>query len=108
MQGVLKLLSDHRAGATLDEINEAIRDVTAAVTDERKGGTVVITIGIKPLGKGDGLEVGIETKAKPPKQTVGTSVFFATENNDLVREDPRQATMELRSIPPAMAHKGVA
>ena len=56
MQGVLKLLSEHRAGATLDEINEAIRDVTAGVTDEQKAGTIIITIGIKPLGKGDGRE----------------------------------------------------
>lgn len=108
MQGALKLLSEHRAGATLDEINEAIRDVTASVTDEQKVGSITITVSIKPLGKGDGLAVGIETKAKPPKQTVGTSVFFATADNDLVREDPRQSSLVLRDITPATAHKGLA
>lgn len=99
----IRLLQDHRAGATHEEISDAIRDVTAAVTDEQKAGTVTITIHIKPLGKGDGLAVGIECKAKPPKQTVGTSVFFADAENNLRREDPRQASMELREITPNVA-----
>lgn len=105
---VAQLLREHRAGATQEEISDAIREVTAAVTDEGKAGTVTVTIHIKPLGKGDGLAVGIECKAKPPKQTVGTSVFFATAQNDLVRQDPRQASMELREILPASVAKGVA
>jgi hypothetical protein len=100
MNGALKLLSEHRAGATLDEINEAIRDATAAVTDQQKAATVTIIIGIKPLGKGDGLAVAVETKSKLPKEVVGTSVFFATVDNDLVREDPRQASLGLREIKP--------
>lgn len=108
MSGLIPLFQQHRGGSTHDEISDAIRDVVAAVTDEGKVGTVTITISIKPLGKGDGLAVGIECKAKPPKQTVGTSVFFATPDNDLQRQDPRQSSMELREITPATAHKGVA
>ena len=99
----IKLFQEHRAGATHEEISDAIRDVVAAVTDEQKAGTITITISIKPLGKGDGLAVGIETKAKPPKQTVGTSVFFADATNNLQRHDPRQQSMELREIKPNVA-----
>ena len=103
----IKLLQEHRGGATHDEISEAIREVVGAVSDERKGGKVVITIAIKPLGKQDGLDVSIECKAQPPKQTPGSAVFFATHDNDLQRQDPRQTNLELRPIP-AAAHQGVA
>lgn len=103
----IRLLQDHRGGATHEEISDAIREVVAAVTDEQKGGRVAINITIKPRGKGDGLDVAIETKAFPPKATAGVSTFFATKDNDLSRQDPRQTSMELKSVPPT-AHKGIA
>ena len=108
MNGALKLLSEHGGGATQEEISDAIRDVVAAVTDEGKAGTVTVTISIKPLGKGNGLSVGIECKAKPPKQAAGVSVFFADGSNNLQRQDPRQSSMELREIIPAGAAKALA
>ena len=104
----IRLFQEHRGGATHEEISDAIREVTAAVTDEGKAGSVTITITIKPMGKGDGLEVAINTKAKPPEQRIGTSVFFADGQNNLHRQDPRQQAMELREIGPSQAHKGVA
>lgn len=99
----IRLLQEHRGGTTHEEISDAIREVVAAVSDERKAGKVTITVSIKPLGKQDGLDIAIECKAQPPKQTPGSAVFFATVDNDLQRQDPRQTTMELREIKPNVA-----
>jgi hypothetical protein len=102
----IRLLQEHRAGATHDEISDAIREVVAAVTDEQKAGRVAINITVKPRGKGDGLDVAVECKAFPPKATPGVSTFFADKDNNLSRQDPRQANMDLRPVP-AAAHKGI-
>ena len=105
---IMDLIREHRSGATHDELSDALRDLVAKVSDEGKGGKLTITISVKPIGKGDGLEVGIEHKLALPKETPGTAIFFATPDNALVRQDPRQQTMELREIGPGVAHKGVA
>lgn len=108
MSAYIKFLQEHRNGSTVDEISDALRELVAAVTDEGKAGKLTITIGVKPMGKSDGLEVSCDIKATPPKPTPGVSIFFATPNNELQRQDPRQTAMELREITPATAHKGVA
>jgi hypothetical protein len=102
------LLREHRNGLTHDELSDALRDLVAAVTDEGKAGSLTFTVSIKPMGKGDGLEVSADIKVKPPKKTPGAAIFFATPDNALQKQDPRQKEMELRDIGPAVAHRGVA
>jgi hypothetical protein len=102
------LLREHRNGLTHDELSDALRDLVAAVTDEGKAGSLTFTVKIKPMGKGDGLEVSAEIKSTPPKKTPGVSIFFATLDNALQKQDPRQKEMELRDIGPSAAHRGVA
>lgn len=102
------LLREHRSGLTHDELSDALRELVAAVTDEGKAGSLTLTVKIKPMGKGEGLEVSAEIKSKPPAKTPGVSIFFATPGNDLQRQDPRQKEMELREIGPSAAHRGVA
>lgn len=104
----MDFLRDHRNGLTHDQLSDKLQELVAAVQQEGKKGELVIKIAIKPLGKGDGLEVGAEIVSKPPKETPGASIFFATPENNLVRQDPRQQTMELREITPASAHRGIA
>ena len=101
-------LREHRGGVTHDDISDALQTVVAAVVEEGKVGTLTITIKIKPLGKADGLEVSADVKASPPKTTPGVSIFFVSPENNLVRQDPRQQSMELREVGPAMAARGVA
>jgi len=108
MNGIIGLLQQHRNGATQDEIADALRDLVAAISDENKAGKLTITIAIRPMGKGDGLDVAVDCKASPPKQTPGSAIFFASPDNNLVRNDPRQANLELRDITPASAARGLA
>lgn len=101
-------LREHRNGVTHDELADALNELVTAVNEEGKAGTLTFTVNIKPMGKSDGLEVSADIKVKPPKKTAGVSIFFSTPDNNLVRQDPRQQSMELREIGPAAAHRGVA
>lgn len=102
------LLREHRGGLTHEELSDALRDLVIAVAEEGKAGSLTFTVKIKPMGKGDGLEISADIKSKPPAKTPGVSIFFATPDGALVREDPRQKNLELREIGPGMAHRGIA
>lgn len=102
-----EVLRELRRGNVHDELSDKLQELVAAVTQEGKVGSLTFKITIKPLGKGDGLEVSDEITVKPPKVTPGSSIFYPTPENNLVRQDPRQQAMELHDIP-TIAHKGVA
>jgi len=104
----MDFLREHRNGVTHDDLSDALQALVAAVTEEGKGGTLTFSVAVKPMGKSDGLEVSADVKIKPPKPTPGVSIFFASPENNLVRQDPRQQAMELREIGPTLAHKGIA
>jgi hypothetical protein len=108
MSGFIKFLQEHRSGVTLAELGESLQSLVADVTDQGKAGTLTLTISIKPIGKNDGLEVGAEIKSKPPKGEPGKSIFFATPENNLQRQDPRQQSMELREVAPASPARALA
>jgi hypothetical protein len=101
-------LREHRNGLTHDELADALNSLVAAVSEEGKSGSLTFTVNIRPIDKGDGLEVSADVKVKPPKKTPGTSIFFVTPDNNLVRQDPRQTSMELREVTPASSFKGLA
>lgn len=103
----MDFLREHRGGVTHDRLSDSLQELVAAVTAENKKGVLTFKLTVGPLGKGDGLEVKAEIDVKPPKETAGSAIFFPTPENNLVRQDPRQQTMELRQVP-AAAHKGVA
>lgn len=100
-------LREHRGGLTHDELGDKLQELVAAVTAEGKGGSLTLTIKVSPSATG-ALDVSDEIKLVLPKETRSHSLFFATPDNNLVREDPRQTKMELRSITPATAHRGIA
>jgi hypothetical protein len=104
----MDFLREHRAGATHAELTEALQALTGAVVEERKGGKLTLTITVKPLAKGDGLEVSCDVKLAAPAPVPGVSIFYPTPGNDLVRQDPRQQAMDLKEIGPAEAHRGIA
>ena len=104
----MDFLREHRNGATHDELSDALQALVAAVTEEGRGGKLTFTLTMKPIGKNDGLEVAVEHKLTPPKASPGTSIFFPTPENNLVRQDPRQQALELREIGPASAARSLA
>lgn len=92
-------LHEVRFGETVNELTEKMAELVSAVANTQKSGSISLTIKLKPAG-GGAIEITDEIKAKIPTLPRGTSLFFATPENNLQRNDPRQAELEgLRSVP---------
>jgi hypothetical protein len=87
-------------GATVAEFAAALAALNAAVRDVGKGGEVSLTISVTPASKGntDVVMVRSKVKAKVPEATRRQTVFYLDEENQLVRNDPKQQTLPLRIV----------
>ena len=77
------------------EATDALSDMVHACTETGKSGQLTITIKLKPIGgKAGQVELDAEVKAKLPQPTRGKTLMFATPENNLQRENPRQQTLD--------------
>lgn len=97
------------------EATDALQDIVHAATQTGKAGELNIKIKLKPIGTTGQVELEADVKAKVPQPTRGKTLMFATPDNNLQRENPRQTTLEglrtadqeaaaqteLRTAPPA-------
>lgn len=81
-----------RRGTLLDDAAEALQEVTQAVQETGKPGTVTIQFQVRPASKHDATMLVIRDKvsAKTPEPDRAETVFFATDDGQLSRRDPRQ------------------
>ena len=87
-------------GATLAELGEALQQVVAAVRQTGKTGSITLTLKITPASKRttEVLMIESQVRAKLPEPERGMTVFYATEDNRLVRNDPKQQMLPLRVV----------
>lgn len=91
---VLEVLKQIRAGDIVFELNQEMEKVVAGVRETGKGGTLSLKISIAPFKPGStALNVQADVSAKVPKPSQDVSIFFPTDRNTLVRNDPRQKHM---------------
>lgn len=87
-----------RFGELQNELTEQMNTLTKACTESGRAGELVLKIKLKP-GKSGQLELVDDLNVRMPKKERGTSIFFATPEGNLQREDPRQMEMtELRQV----------
>ena len=87
-------------GGTVAELSDALKDVVAAVRAAGRSGSITLTIKVAPAMKGatDVLTVEAKVKTKLPEPERGATIFFATDDNRLVRSDPKQQMLPLRVV----------
>lgn len=87
-------------GATVAELSEALEKVVAAVRLAGKSGSITLTLKVAPASKRstDVLMVESQVRMKLPEPERGVSIFYATEDNRLVRNDPKQQQLPLRVV----------
>ncbi len=87
-------------GATVMELSEALEKVVAAVRAAGKSGSITLTLKVQPASKGstDVLMVESQVRTKLPEPERGMTIFYATEDNHLVRNDPKQQMLPLRVV----------
>ena len=95
----LNIAADIRRGSFLDECTDELQRVVAAVEETGKAGKLVIEIAVTPASKGQGaVKVADKITAKLPSLPAGETIMFVTTDNNLVANDPRQQTPELKSV----------
>lgn len=91
------LLQQHRLGGCLDELGQALRDVTDAAQTTGNPGVITLKIMIDPT-KSAAIEIYDDIKVTMPKAEKVGSLFFVGENGALMRNNPNQLEMTLRSV----------
>ena len=89
-------------GAAVAELSAALETVVAAVRQTGKSGTITLTLKVAPASKGASNVLLIESqvKTKLPEPDRGMTIFYATEDNRLVRNDPQQQMLPLVGLSP--------
>ena len=86
------VLRELRFGEALDELSEEFNKLVTAVESTGKAGGITITLKLKPSSAG-AIEVTDSVKATVPTLSKGSSLFFATPEGNLVRNNPRQTDL---------------
>lgn len=97
-RSIAEVLRELTGGQTYEELNSALTEVVAAVGETRKSGSITLKLSIKPNGD-NSVIITDEIKSKVPERSRGETLFFTTSGGSLVRQDPRQPDLPLRSVP---------
>lgn len=90
------VLQEQRQGSLHAELSDELANISQAVIDLNKSGTLTLTLKINPAGKGQAaVFITDEVKAKPPvdKQS---SMFFTDGKGNLTRRNPNQTSMPVQ------------
>jgi hypothetical protein len=87
-------------GSVHAQLSDQLRQLTAAVTDTGKRGTLVVTLTVSPIKPGNtsNLVVTAQSVLKAPTGDVPSAVFFHDAHGNLTREDPNQPTLPMRVV----------
>jgi hypothetical protein len=84
-------VQEQRGGLLHSELSEKLAEVVAVVNDLGKPGTLQLTIAISPAsGVKGAVVISEKVVAKPPEPDRDASLFYADQQGNLSRRDPRQ------------------
>lgn len=97
-------LQDLRDGRAHSELSAHLGELLAAVKETGKGGSISLSIKVKPASRGseiDKVTITDDIKLDLPKPERGSDFYWLTDDNELSRNHPRQGSLELREAPTA-------
>lgn len=95
----LTLLQHHRSGQVLSDLSAAMREATEAAQLQGRKAVIILKINIEPAAKSAGaVVVTDDVTLKLPVPEKRGSFFFADEAGNLLRDDPRQKELPLKTI----------
>lgn len=84
----LRALQEHRGGAILTDLAEAMRKAVEAA--QRVGKTASLSLDVTFSPNGNAIAFAAEVSVKLPKEPPYAGIFFADESCNLFRNDPMQ------------------
>jgi hypothetical protein len=94
----IAMLQQKTGGVALVELEEALAALVERVQSTRKKGKLTYTLTIKPNAK-NGVRLVDDIKLDRPKEEAAECYFYVGAGGALLRNDPNQLTIELRSVP---------
>jgi hypothetical protein len=82
------------------ECGRELQELADAIVDTGKKGALVIKLEVAPCGLKDGrvnqFEIRPDVSINKPKHDQGKSIFFLTQDNKLMRDNPDQMQMDYK------------
>lgn len=88
-----RVLSEIRRGQALTEASESLAEVVSGVRQWGRPGELRITLKVRPNPDGETVDIEDDLVMKAPKRPKKSTRFFATEEGELTRENPKQPEM---------------
>jgi hypothetical protein len=84
-----------KGGAVMQDLSNRLREVIQAVRTTEKKGVVNLKLTVAPAVKGSGEIVVIEAtmRCTKPEPELGKTIFYTTEEGNLLQNDPNQLKM---------------
>lgn len=89
----LEFLQTFRRGELLTSGDEKLNELMDAMATTDGDGSITISLKFK-RNKAGQLEVTPDISLKKPRRSLGTGIYFATEDGRLSRRDPNQGDIE--------------
>jgi len=94
----MQVLQTHDGGDVCNELADAMREATAAVVLSGKASTIELKVKFTPAAKGAFGVVFSKPKVRKSEPERGSSIWFSDEQGNLMRNDPRQKELPLRTV----------
>lgn len=94
-------LRETSEGQTHADLTDALAELTEAVITVGKGGTLKLTISVKPAGRTSRSAVIVSDKIdiSLPTADRAESIFFVDSDGNLCRDNPQQPRLPLEVVP---------
>ena len=91
-----------QGGSFIDMASEQLAELVSAVDATGKGGKITLEISVRKMSKG---ACGVRGKIKlsKPMEAPDDTLMFPTPEGNLLTQDPRQQSLELKEVPAASA-----
>ncbi|NDV11649.1 hypothetical protein [Crenobacter caeni] len=102
MRLISDVLRDVRHGELIEDATTAMAELVKLVDETGKPGKLTIELTVKPASKGTGtMVVSDKMTIKKPELPRGETIMFGTPEGSLQLSDPRQKTIEFKTVPNA-------
>lgn len=93
-------LLEQRRGVLAVELGEKMNELVDAVNTYHKGGSLTLTVKIKPAHRGEGMVLVIDdVTMKLPEAEREEILYFIDKDANLSRANPAQPELPLREVP---------
>lgn len=92
-------LQNIEAGKLARDLDEKLAELIGKIKERGKTGSLTLTLKIKPSDMdAESVSVIANVKVSEPAKAERASIFFTTEDNRLVRDNPAQKELPLQAV----------